>query len=656
MCLMYLFWSGLSVQAKVSKDIEAAHNTVQVYVNYNPDSCLQLLNIASIRISALEDSTSRMHYRAHNDLRRSEYWVNRDKDSVEVYLNKAFAYYKKHPDPARLAEVYSIKETVRLSHTNCECPPQSAPFLDSALYYALHQPNPFITASVYFQQIQFLQKRGKWPESFEKALLAKEYASKSGDSVIISAIEYLLGKTFMYFHLYHKAEASFNQAFLFARDTIPILLSHYGHVLFKLNKAEEATYLFQQVIQRLLREHNFDGAFGVYIDLSSEYLMYGNKEKAIYYFNKALEINSIEPSQIAPYMAHCAKMYLLLGEKEKAKIAIEQFNSKFRDATIKVEFVDKLKVVADVYEALGNREDAFAYTKRWGLIKDSLLTYSNRYQLGEMERMFMLERTKNKALLQSNQALSSGKRQQALLGGTIALVLLLGGSLVYFLRIRNLREKEKLKLRLKDKQVKQMLLVQEEERRRIARELHDGIGQSLAALKIQIGLRYIASPGDVAKSVDDLCTEVRGLSHQMLPLILEESGIEDALEDLMDNTFVHNHIEADLVIKGLDYRIAPQIETHLYRIAQELTNNILRHSGASKVGIQLFKRHDHIMLVVEDNGTGMEKEKAIRGIGLANVKSRLKALHGKLEVETAQGAGTTLRISVPIAAVKRQTA
>lgn len=206
-----------------------------------------------------------------------------------------------------------------------------------------------------------------------------------------------------------------------------------------------------------------------------------------------------------------------------------------------------------------------------------------------------------------------------------------------------------MELRLKRSQLKDVLVAQEEERRRIARELHDGIGQSLAALKMQIQApSYLQDPVKSIQKIDILCKEVRLLSHQMMPLALEEQGLEKALKVLVEQSFTHSSVVAHFISDGFSHRLGALYEVHLYRIAQELISNILKHAEATEVGIQLLQNENRIVLITEDNGKGFSFPINEKGMGLSNITSRLETLNGEIETESGAGKGTFVRITIPL--------
>jgi len=210
---------------------------------------------------------------------------------------------------------------------------------------------------------------------------------------------------------------------------------------------------------------------------------------------------------------------------------------------------------------------------------------------------------------------------------------------------------------LREKGIKAVFDAQEEERQRIAKDLHDGVGQQISAVKIHLqGLKDAivkAAPeqekefDSIVEMVTDTGTEVRGISHQMMPRALTELGLVAAMEDMLEKSFKYHNIRYSFEHHGLENRLDAHVEVGLYRIAQELVNNILKHAGASKVDVQLMKTRSHCVLIVQDNGKGIGSEKS-DGIGMMNINNRVRTLHGELSFESGDEEGTTATIRIAI--------
>jgi signal transduction histidine kinase len=206
---------------------------------------------------------------------------------------------------------------------------------------------------------------------------------------------------------------------------------------------------------------------------------------------------------------------------------------------------------------------------------------------------------------------------------------------------------------------RQLLEAQEAERRRIAHELHDEAGQLLASVHLALEEVVIGLPPgfrerfhQVRNHLDAIETQLRRLSHELRPTILDDLGLLPALQFLVDGVTARTglRIRVDSAVEG---RLAPAVETALYRIMQEGLTNIAKHAAATYVQLQLRRDAQIVHAFLQDDGAGFAVERVVnqkgpRGLGLLGIQERLEALGGTLQITTAPGQGTTLQITLPV--------
>ena len=205
-----------------------------------------------------------------------------------------------------------------------------------------------------------------------------------------------------------------------------------------------------------------------------------------------------------------------------------------------------------------------------------------------------------------------------------------------------------------------LLRVQDEERRRIARELHDSLGQDLTAAKICIDMltqeRNLDSPHlrDARRLVDRCISDTRTLSHLLHPPLLDEAGFASAAKWYVEGFGQRSGIRTQLELPEQTHRLPIQMETALFRILQEALTNVHRHSGSRAVQVKVAVEKERVILTVRDFGMGVPREVLDRfwktgnvGVGLAGIRERLKELNGTLEIESNLD-GTLLRASMPL--------
>ncbi len=201
---------------------------------------------------------------------------------------------------------------------------------------------------------------------------------------------------------------------------------------------------------------------------------------------------------------------------------------------------------------------------------------------------------------------------------------------------------------------------QEEERKRIARELHDMTGQALTAISFALdaivkALRPQADPVEeqlleIKKQINHTYQEIRRISHRLHPAILSELGLEPALESCFERISRYSPLEIDFRMVGFQERMDPRIETILYRISQEAINNTVKHSQAKHFKLSIIKSYPNIIFLAEDDGTGFDPDQfegSRQALGLLGMRERASMAGGTFSLRTGKGKGTRIRIEIP---------
>jgi signal transduction histidine kinase len=209
--------------------------------------------------------------------------------------------------------------------------------------------------------------------------------------------------------------------------------------------------------------------------------------------------------------------------------------------------------------------------------------------------------------------------------------------------------------------LRRLVKAQEDERRRIARDLHDHMGQQLTALRHQLETleqRSAADPRSLVQIEHTLViarqieADIDFLAWELRPALLDDLGLRVALADYVERWSAHAGVYAVVHSTGLDaWRPSQEIETNLFRVAQEALHNISKHANASRVEVLLDRRGREMVLIIEDDGAGFDPSvrlDANRGMGLDGMHERAALIGGRLEVESEPGRGTTVFMRVPI--------
>lgn len=218
--------------------------------------------------------------------------------------------------------------------------------------------------------------------------------------------------------------------------------------------------------------------------------------------------------------------------------------------------------------------------------------------------------------------------------------------------------------RVRTEMLSQVIDAQEAERSRVARDLHDEIGQSLTS--VLLGLRLVedslARPGpdvedcrqrtaEVRELVAEALRQARTLAFDLRPTVLDDLGLVAAARRLVEEVGAKGRPAVDLAVHGLDddSRLAPEVETVVYRVVQEALTNVVRHAAASSASVVIARDGGRLRAVVEDDGDGFDLGAAHRpSLGLGGMSERAALVGGSLQIDAAAGRGTTVRLEVPV--------
>lgn len=340
--------------------------------------------------------------------------------------------------------------------------------------------------------------------------------------------------------------------------------------------------------------------------------------------------------------------------------AIEQYGLSNAIAS-KMKFVDLMlsnyKELATIAEKKGDYQLALDYYKTQATLKDSIYSGDKMKQIEQLNAKYQAEKNEQQLRLQQTEI---SRKNYLLAGISLAsgLLILFGYT---FLRKRQLQNKMTLQaevMKQQDIATKAVINAEENERKRIAADLHDGVGQMMSAAKMNLSAfeNEVSFKDESQKIafekliglVDESCKEIRSVSHQMMPNALLKSGLASAIKEFIDK--IDNRIiKINLHTEGLNERLDSNTETVLYRVIQECVNNVIKHSDAGHLDISLIRDTDGISATVEDDGCGFDTgdKQKFEGIGLKNIQSRVEFLKGTVDFDSSPGKGTLVAIHIP---------
>jgi len=312
----------------------------------------------------------------------------------------------------------------------------------------------------------------------------------------------------------------------------------------------------------------------------------------------------------------------------------------------------------EMCEKNNDYENASHFLKTYIAIKDSAMNSEKTKTIYELQTKYESEKKEREiALLKSDSIIKDMELRQSrnlvfIIISTVifscVLVLLTYKRSKYKERLAHARETEE----LQKQRFRAVLEAEENERSRVAKDLHDGIGQLLSIAKLSLSAIEVngEDPERLLKNsmqlIDEAAKEVRSISHNMMPAALTEIGLDAALRDLFFKINASKLLNVDLRAKGLEERLPPSVEIAIYRVVQEVISNMIKHSKADRIVVILERWGSTLKLSISDNGIGFEKELIAKskGLGWKNILSRISMLNGHIEVDTQPGSGTNINI------------
>lgn len=377
------------------------------------------------------------------------------------------------------------------------------------------------------------------------------------------------------------------------------------------------------------------------------------------YLVQSLELRKKIKDSFAMALSYSDLGYMYTEENMLDK-ALEQY-SLSNNIALPMKFADLLlgnfKQLAIIAEKKGDYAASLNYYRKQTELKDSIYSGEKMKQIETLNAKYQSEKKEQQLKLQKAEI----DRKNYLLWGLIGIAALLILYGISFYRKKQLQNKMELQAELMKQQeqaTRAVINAEENERKRIAADLHDGVGQMMSAAKMNLSAfeNEISFKDETQKVyfdklvdlVDESCKEIRSVSHQMMPNVLLKNGLASAVNEFIDK--IDNRIiKISLYTEGLNERLDGNMETVLYRVIQECVNNVIKHSGARQMDISLIKDADGISATIEDNGRGFDttdKQKT-EGIGLRNIRSRVEFLKGTVEFDSSPGRGTLVAIHVP---------
>lgn len=450
------------------------------------------------------------------------------------------------------------------------------------------------------------------------------------------------------------------------KDSLQLLKirNHKGDIFFMNKEYAIALNIYKSILESTVRDT--PTLISAHINTGNIYLWTERPENAIPFYTKGYQLsqasnNEQKKIEVAHKLAQAH--FLLKDYKAATPIFLETVSS-----AKKMRLSDELEVAYQYLAAI--HEEGGRYDKANEYRKALIVLWKERYPKEKTEIINRLDvqykvAEKEKELLQKqlllNQQQTQLTRKNYLIGSAVAgsvFLLAFAGNLYRGSRRRKRLHQKQLQLLEQQQQLEKLQAVisgEEHERTRLARELHDGVGGMLAAIKMNISsLDRKETDNDlqtVVQMIEATAEEVRKTAHNLMPEALQRHNLLEALRLYCDGINNSQNLQIDIQSHTDWVRQSPSYELSVYRILQELIQNIIKHAEANHVILQ-FRNDDTLHITVEDDGKGFEMTGIKEGLGLNNIRSRVAALGGEFSLESSPGRGTICYIELPFEQTK----
>jgi signal transduction histidine kinase len=400
-------------------------------------------------------------------------------------------------------------------------------------------------------------------------------------------------------------------------------------------------------------------------NISNIYMGQKKYDKAMKLFTESLEIRERlgDSKGISSTLSRMGSLYTETGRFGEASKALNRSLILAKKISVVEEELSALLALAKLKALTHQTDSSFTLMRQYIALKDSVYDTRLKQQILDVQTQYETDKLEQDLyLIRKDKEFTEIKLQQRKTEFWLLIFVMISisGAAIFLFYRHQQRQKAVLNLERISQQETRLNAVfqaQEEERRRIAKELHDGVGQTISAIK----MNYQSLSGKAAekelvpefekigKMLENAGTEVRNISHQMIPKELEQFGLVPAVEGMLNLNLENAPVKYQFEHSGFTERIGSHIELVLFRVLQELVSNVIKHSKANQLTVQLVKLKTHVVLNVSDNGVGFDVEqKEKNGIGLLNIASRIDAINGNLNYESTSGKGTSVTIRTPI--------
>jgi two-component system, NarL family, sensor kinase len=599
-----------------------------------------------------------------------ESWFSRNFPEAKSYINRSLQLTGKDTYLPQRADAYHLLANIFIRQE----------IFDSAflsLQYAEIMGNKKFEPLIYETYSRLYYRLGDFPASLDYALKAADLFEQSNDTLLNMQVVYVyliagdvldkLGQDEKALDYYTKAyrKARTSQVNWYLKTPLQKLAQYYLNK----NELDRSKHFYDTIINIDRDAPSHEPTMFSHEGVGNIAMKKNDFKNAI--VNYTLALDYARRKDLSIHVSHfCMKLgsaFLSGGRLDSAQYYLQ---CAIRHAALGKDFSALSAAylhLSDLYRQLNDHPKSLACYKLHKSYGDSILNVEKIRAVNNLEVLYRT-RQKETEIMQlqkiDKENIFAIKKRNIYI--SIAGMLTITLAILILLLRRNYHHKQ----RLNDERLKQMerqqqvvslqamINGQEAERIRVAKDLHDGLGSLFSTIKMHFNALQHELP-DLRKNelfqksyalADSASLEVRSIAHDMVPEVLMKLGLVNAVKDLCDNISAGRQLNVSLEVHGLTKRMSVSLEMTLFRIVQELLNNIMRHAQATEAIVQFTKDGNRLSVIVEDNGRGFDPSNTDgkNHTGMENIKSRIDYLNGKLTVDSQANVGTTVMMDFSI--------
>jgi two-component system, NarL family, sensor kinase len=632
------------------------------------------------------DSIDKVLKSMKEDTAKVNLLVETGKAQTDILPDKAFNYCqqaielsKKIDYPLGLANAYCLKGSCYASKNEIKTAISNYQLADSIYHKYKGRRFKEGSGTILLEYGVIQHHLGNYLEAIQFYIRSSKIFDSLNNKTVLPTLYGNLSSLYSYLQQFDKAEFYARQCVKLAEETNNAYYTSLGNIYVATTLIQQEKY--KEVLPHILKAKKIAERMNDHYLLSTCYSNLGQYygyckldfTQAISNIKMAIEQSKLIDNHIEEVVdiLNIFEFYYYGNQFEKARItAMEAYEISHKFKFTNMEQLS-LNDLSRAEVQIGDYKKAYEHLLQSTEIKDSVFKDNSQKQINHLEALYQSEKKEKEINQLQNEKLVSEltikRRNVVIYALFVTIALLIGMSFLFYRNIRNKRiiveqdlviERQKTKELEKEHQISAahaVLQGEETERQRLARDLHDGLGGLLSGVKLKLTNikgnyvlpeEYVNHFDNALGLLDNSIGELRRVAHNMMPESLVKYGLKDALQDFCDQIDSNKKVKIHFQFFGEEKRFESSIENTVYRIAQELINNSLKHAEASELMVQLILKEERVHLTVQDNGKGFDITliDETKSSGLRNIRSRVDTFNGRIDLNSSPGKGTEVTV------------